>query len=78
MLLWQGVEFNIYSSNEKKCIRCALLCIACDLPEGRKTCGFLTYNAHQGVHVAVNVFLVVLDQWISLPLIERTGKYEMV
>ena len=48
MLLWQGVEFNIHSSNEKKCIRCALLCIACDLPAGRKTCGFLSYNAHLG------------------------------
>ncbi len=29
-------------------IRCALLCVACDLPAGRKLCGLLSYNAHQG------------------------------
>lgn len=25
-----------------------MLCAACDLPAGRKLCGFLSYNAHQG------------------------------
>lgn len=29
-------------------VRCALVCVACDLPAGRKTCGFLSYNAHFG------------------------------
>ena len=26
--------------------RCALLCVACDIPAGRKVCGFLSHNAH--------------------------------
>ena len=46
--LWSGVEFSIYSHHPKKNIRCALLCVACDLPAGRKACGFLSYNAHLG------------------------------
>ena len=28
--------------------RCALLCVACDLPVGRKTCSFLSYTANLG------------------------------
>lgn len=32
----------------RKKIRCALLCVACDLPAGRKVCGFLSHNARLG------------------------------
>lgn len=32
----------------KRLIRCALLCVACDLPAGRKVCGFLGHSAHLG------------------------------
>ena len=45
---WTGIELNVHSLNCKKKIRCALVCIACDLPAGRKTCGFLNYNARFG------------------------------
>ena len=39
---------NVHSLTVKKKIRCALVCVACDLPAGRKTCGFLSYNARFG------------------------------
>ena len=44
---WSGVELNVFLMEMKK-IRCALLCVACDLPAGRKVCGFLSHNAHFG------------------------------
>ena len=40
--LWHGIPFNNFV------VRCALLCIACDLPADRKTCGFLSYTANLG------------------------------
>ena len=43
--LWSGIE---HSFTCKMKIRCALVCVACDLPAGRKTCGFLSYNARFG------------------------------
>ena len=45
--LWSGIEFNVAGAGKKK-IRCALLCIACDLPAGRKVCGFLGRGARLG------------------------------
>ena len=44
---WDGIELNVHSVGKKK-IRCALVCVACDLPAGRKVCGFLSYNARLG------------------------------
>ena len=44
MKCWQGVDMNIASLNHKKKIHCALLCVACDLPAGRKVCGFLGHS----------------------------------
>ncbi len=45
---WIGKELNVCGSESAKVVRCALLCASCDLPAGRKLCGFLSYNAHQG------------------------------
>ena len=45
---WNGVELNVASLRCRKIIRCALLCVACDVPAGRKVCGFLSHNAHLG------------------------------
>lgn len=42
---WVGVE--LAGTNVKR-IRCALLCVACDIPAGRKVCGFLAHNARLG------------------------------
>ena len=44
---WEGVEM-LYDTGCKKVIKCALLCVACDLPAGRKVCGFLGHAAHYG------------------------------
>ena len=45
---WNGVELNVASLKCTKLIRCALLCVACDILAGRKVCGFLGHNAHLG------------------------------
>lgn len=49
-LLWDGVYMDIYngSSVVKELVHCALLCCACDLPAGRKVCGFLGHSASLG------------------------------
>ena len=42
--LWDGVPMT-----EDRCgkiVRCAVLCIACDIPAGRKFCGLPWYTAH--------------------------------
>ena len=45
---WSGMELNVASLGYKKLIHCALLCVACYIPAGRKVCGFLGHNAHLG------------------------------
>lgn len=46
--LWKGVNLDVHSYTSKKEIRCALVCVACDLPAGRKVCGFLHHSARLG------------------------------
>ena len=45
--LWEGVSFDTHDSGTQM-VRCALFCIGCDLPAGRKVCGFLSYTANLG------------------------------
>ena len=47
LTLWDGVSFRTHDYGNR-IIRCALLCVGCDLPAGRKTCGFLSYTANLG------------------------------
>ena len=47
LVLWHGIDFTTHDAGTQN-IRCALLCIGCDLPAGRKACGFLSYNANLG------------------------------
>ena len=47
LALWDGISFST-SNNGTQVIRCALLCIGCDLPAGRKACGFLSHSANLG------------------------------
>lgn len=50
LTLWEGIKLQVNTASgvvEAK-VRCALLCVACDLPAGRKACGFLSYNARLG------------------------------
>ena len=35
--LWRGIEM-VYLSGVTTTVRCALVCVACDLPAGRKVC----------------------------------------
>lgn len=46
--LWNGIQFSVASLSYVKKIRGALVCVACDLPAGRKICGFLSYSARLG------------------------------
>lgn len=46
--LWSGVNLTIHSTCGKSLVKCALLCVACDLPAGRKICGFPSYTARYG------------------------------
>ena len=47
LTLWDGIEFKL-DTNVLNKVRCALLCVACDMPGGRKTCGFLAHSANLG------------------------------
>ena len=46
--LWSGKMLNTSSFFGVVPVRCALTCIACDLPATRKLCGFLSCAASQG------------------------------
>lgn len=46
--LWKGIKFKLPGGSDTAVFRCALLGVACDLPAGRKTCGFLSYSANLG------------------------------
>ena len=46
--LWRGVQLRQPGTDITTRFRCALLGVACDLPAGRKTCGFLSYSANLG------------------------------
>ena len=45
--LWGGLPFKTYSNATVR-IRCALLCVACDMPAARKVSGFLSFKANLG------------------------------
>lgn len=45
---WSGVQLDVAGHECKKKVRCALLCVACDIPAGRKVCGFLGHSARLG------------------------------
>ena len=53
---WDGVEMRIASTNCTKKIQCALMCVSCDLPAGRKICGFLGHGARLGCSRCFKVF----------------------
>ena len=53
--LWGGIDMPCASGMTRK-VRCALLCVACDLPAGRKVCGFLSYTAKYGCSFCKKAF----------------------
>ena len=47
LLFWDGIHLDVHGCH-KALVQCALLCLACDLPVGRKAGGFLGHSAHLG------------------------------
>ena len=45
--LWDDINVTI-EDNQSEFIQCALVCVGCDLPAGRKLCGFLSHSANLG------------------------------
>jgi hypothetical protein len=58
LLFWKGVAIDILmpSGIEKRMLKCVLLCVSCDLPAARKTCGFLSHSATLGCSKCLKVF----------------------
>ena len=54
--LWNGMDMEIKSIKSVKKIRCALMCVACDIPAGWKICGFLGHNARLGCSRCLKIF----------------------
>lgn len=47
LLLWDGVEMSLHNGS-KKIIRAALLCVACDIPAGKKVWLFRAFGSDYG------------------------------
>ena len=45
---WEGIELTVATEAVPKLLQCALVCASCDLPAGRKVCGFLGHAAAYG------------------------------
>ena len=57
-LFWNGqyMKLAMQSGIQEKMVKCALLCISCDLPAVRKTCGFLSHSAALGCSKCMKKF----------------------
>ena len=53
---WKGITIPIGEERILMKVRCALLCVLCDFPAGRKVCGFLSYSATLGCSYYKNKF----------------------
>ena len=56
--LWNGVQLSVScgTNSERKLVRSAVICCSCDLPAGRKLCGFLGHSAHLGCSKCMKYF----------------------
>lgn len=52
---------NTGSHTERKLVRGAVICCSCDLPAGRKLCGFLGHGAHLGCSKCMKFFPTLGD-----------------
>ena len=55
---WHGLPLKVRTASgiQEQKVRCAILCVACDLPGGRKVCGFLSHSAAKGCSKCLKVF----------------------
>ena len=51
-----GVYMNVYSFSNPQLVKCALLCLACDMPASRKAAGFLGHSANFGCNKCFKKF----------------------
>ena len=72
--LLYGVESYIESLSKSVLVRCALLCVACNIPASRKVCGFLGHSATLGCSKCLKHFLERLDIKTTLDSIEVSGR----
>ena len=72
---WSGQELEVRCSSvvHRKLVRCAVLCCSCDLPAGRKLCGFLGHSAHLGCSKCKTFFLLQVMDLITQVFNEITG-----
>ena len=75
--LLDGVEIHIQTLCKSVLVRCALLCVACDIPASRKVCGFLGHSATLGCSNCMKQFQDKLDEKTTLDLIGVNGKHEL-
>ena len=75
--LWEGVSLRTHDAGTQL-FRCALLCIGCDLPAGRKTCGFLSYAANLGCSRCYCNFGTGVERRIILALQGMSGCYVQI
>ncbi len=47
LTLWDGVEMSLHDGSKRN-IRAALLCVTCDIPAGKKVCGFRAFGSDYG------------------------------
>jgi len=71
--LWKGVDMNIPSIKTVKKVRCALLCVACDMPADQKFVDFFDTLLSWTVQDAFQVVWVIKT---ILALTENGGKRE--
>ena len=57
-----NVSVHMQHGTVQKLVRCALLCVSCDLPAGRKVCGFLGHAAWYGCSRCGKCFEVSIGQ----------------
>ena len=51
-----GVLMDVHGSNTKQKVQCILFGVACDLPAGRKCCGFLGHSANHACTRCLKLF----------------------
>ena len=58
LALWTGVAMRVQTvaGISNRPVKCALLCVGCDLPAGRKLCGFLGHSARLGCSKCLKEF----------------------
>ena len=56
--LWVGINLTLCTESEKitEIVKGALLCVTCDIPAGRKVCGFLSHAATLGCSKCLKKF----------------------